>query len=215
MIAPFVLGTGLGWFFSHWTELFPKETKLSEAMLFLGASLCITAFPMLARIIHFKGLAGTLMGTVAIGAGAIDDAMAWCLLAVVLASFDSNLSHASWSIAGGVLFVLVALLVVRPLLDRCKRWWIAKDETLTESGLVMGLVVKASIACSFWCFCYGSMYTPRSYCQRVDREDSAIGSCVTIADIFYLFRPQHQDWFARYHLPLGNVWIGSFCSGCR
>ena len=143
MIAPFVLGTGLGWFFYHWTELFPEETKLSEAMLFLGASLCITAFPMLARIIHFKGLAGTLMGTVAIGAGAIDDAMAWCLLAVVLASFDSNLSHALWSIAGGVLFVLVALVVVRPLLDRCKRWWIAKDETLTESGLVMGLVVMA------------------------------------------------------------------------
>ena len=126
MIAPFVLGAGLGWYFFHSTELFPRETKLSEAMLFLGASMCITAFPMLARIIHFKGLAGTLMGTVAIGAGAIDDAMAWCLLAVVLASFDSNVSHASWSIGGGVLFVSVALLVVRPLLDRCKHWWIEK-----------------------------------------------------------------------------------------
>jgi Kef-type K+ transport system membrane component KefB len=88
MIVPFVLGAGLGWYFFHYTELFPERTKLNEAMLFLGASMCITAFPMLARIIHFKGLTGTLMGTVAIGAGAIDDAMAWCLLAVVLASFD-------------------------------------------------------------------------------------------------------------------------------
>ena len=43
-------------------------------MLFLGASMCITAFPMLARIIHFKKLTGTTMGTVALGAGAIDDA---------------------------------------------------------------------------------------------------------------------------------------------
>ena len=105
--------------------------------------MCITAFPMLARIIHFKGLAGTLMGTVAIGAGAIDDAMAWCLLAIVLASFDSNLSHASWSIVGGVFFVVLAMLVVRPMLDRCKQWWIAKDEKLTETGLVIGLVVMA------------------------------------------------------------------------
>lgn len=143
MIAPFVLGAGLGWYFYHSTELFPKETKLSEAMLFLGASMCITAFPMLARIIHFKGLTGTLMGTVAIGAGAIDDAMAWCLLAIVIASFDSNLNHASWSIVGGVLFVVLAMLVVRPMLDRCKQWWIAKDESLTETGLVMGLVVMA------------------------------------------------------------------------
>ena len=52
--------------------------------------MCITAFPMLARIIHFKNLAGTTMGTVALGAGAIDDAAAWCLLAIVLASFDDN-----------------------------------------------------------------------------------------------------------------------------
>jgi len=143
IIAPFVLGAGLAWYFFHFTELFPQKTKLSEAMLFLGASMCITAFPMLARIIHFKGLAGTLMGTVAIGAGAIDDAMAWCLLALVLASFDSNLSLAGWSIGGGLLFVFVAFALVRPLLDRCKHWLIELDETLSDTGLVIGLVVMA------------------------------------------------------------------------
>ena len=90
MVVPFVLGSGLAWIFFHHTALFPARTTLSEAMLFLGASMCITAFPMLARIIHFKNLAGTTMGTVALGAGAIDDATAWCLLAVVLASFDHN-----------------------------------------------------------------------------------------------------------------------------
>ena len=83
MIAPFILGAALGWAFFHYTELFPKKTSLMEAMLFLGASMCITAFPMLARIIHFKKLNGTTMGTVAIGAGAIDDATRgacsrWC-----------------------------------------------------------------------------------------------------------------------------------------
>src|SRR6476469_8504873 len=94
MITPFVLGLGLAWIFFRHTDLFPKKTSLMEAMLFLGASMCITAFPMLARIIHFKKLTGTTMGTVALGAGAIDDATAWCLLAVVLASFEKNWSHA-------------------------------------------------------------------------------------------------------------------------
>ncbi len=146
ILAPFALGAGLGWYFFHSTELFPKETKLSEAMLFLGASMCITAFPMLARIIHFKKLTGTLMGTVAIGAGAIDDAMAWCLLALVLASFDSHITNAAGSIISGLLFVLVALLIVRPLLARCKQWWIDKDGTLSDTGFVVGLVVMAFAA---------------------------------------------------------------------
>ncbi|MEQ1787508.1 MAG: ECF transporter S component, partial [Acidimicrobiales bacterium] len=66
---PFALGAGLAWVFFHYTQLFPEKTRLSEAMLFLGASMCITAFPMLARIIQFKGLAGTTMGPVALGAG--------------------------------------------------------------------------------------------------------------------------------------------------
>ena len=147
MIAPFGLGAGLGWYFFYYTKLFPEQTKLSEAMLFLGASMCITAFPMLARIIHFKGLAGTLMGTVALGAGAVDDAMAWCLLALVLASFDSNIANAGWSIGGGLLFVLVALGVVRPLYDRFKNWLIEKDGTLSDTGLV---IVLATMAFGAW-----------------------------------------------------------------
>jgi Kef-type K+ transport system membrane component KefB len=45
----------------------------------------ITAFFVLARIIHEKGIARTRLGTLALAAGASDDALAWCLLAVVLA----------------------------------------------------------------------------------------------------------------------------------
>ena len=116
MVTPFVLGAGLAWIFFHHTDLFPEKTSIVEAMLFLGASMCITAFPMLARIIHFKKLTGTTMGTVALGAGAIDDATAWCLLAVVLASFDNNWGHAFVNIGGGVAYLAFTLLVVRPLL---------------------------------------------------------------------------------------------------
>ncbi len=121
MLMPFVLGVGLGWYFFHHTALFPPKTSLMEATIFLGASMCITAFPMLARIIHFKKLTGTTMGTVALGAGAIDDAAAWCLLAVVLASFDGDMSHALLNIGGGIGYVSFTLLVLRPLLARWAR----------------------------------------------------------------------------------------------
>jgi len=142
MIVPFLLGAGLGWVFFHHTELFPKKTSLFEAMLFLGASMCITAFPMLARIIHFKKLNGTTMGTVAIGAGALDDATAWCLLAVVLASFDNDWSRAVWNIGGGALYVGVALAVLRPLAKRCAPLF-TENGALSEAGLVMGLALMA------------------------------------------------------------------------
>jgi len=143
MLTPFLLGAGLAYYLYHNSAMFPEQTSLFEAMLFLGASMCITAFPMLARIIHFKGLTGTLMGTVAIGAGAIDDAAAWCLLAIVLASFDDNFVGAWKSIGGGVFFVAVAYFVVAPLLRKTEGKLLTKQGDLSESGLVIGLLFMA------------------------------------------------------------------------
>jgi Kef-type K+ transport system membrane component KefB len=142
MVAPFVLGAALAWILFYDTDLFPKRTSLTEAMLFVGASMCITAFPTLARIIHFKKLTGTTMGTVALGAGAINDAAAWCLLAVVLASFENNWSHALVNIGGGIAYVAFTLLIVRPLLIKAKGWLI-KGGTLSEAGLAVALALMA------------------------------------------------------------------------
>ncbi|GAA5137979.1 cation:proton antiporter [Prosthecobacter algae] len=142
MITPFLLGACLAWVLFHYTELFPEKTSLREAMLFLGASMCITAFPMLARIIHFKGLAGTTMGTVAIGAGAIDDAMAWILLAVVLASFEGNAANALYNIGGAIGYVVVTLAIIRPLLARTSGFMV-KDGKLTDGGLVVGIAMMS------------------------------------------------------------------------
>lgn len=116
MVAPFVGGAALAWYFHRHTALFPANTALLVAMIFLGASLCITAFPMLARIIHFKKLTGTTMGAVALGAGAINDAAAWCLLAFVLAAIDGDFSHAALTIGGGAGYVAAVYFALRPLL---------------------------------------------------------------------------------------------------
>ena len=121
MITPFVLGGALGWVLYHHTSLFPARTTLLEATLFLGASMCITAFPMLARIIHFKKLTGTTVGTISLGAGAINDAAAWCLLALVLARLDGDFRYAMLNIFGGVAYVSAAWWIVRPILNRWAR----------------------------------------------------------------------------------------------
>ena len=98
--------------------LFSPQARVFEASLFLGAAIAITAFPMLARIIHERGIAGTSLGTLALTAGAVDDAAAWCILAVVLASFGGAWSGAWLAIGGGVAYALLLLFVGRPLLAR-------------------------------------------------------------------------------------------------
>lgn len=143
MVTPFVLGAALAWYFFYHSSLFTEVTSLFEAALFMGASLCITAFPMLARIIHFKGLTGTRMGTVAIGAGAIDDASAWCLLALVLASFNGEVRQAAVSFGGGLGFLIVALWVVRPVMKGIERWLVDRQGRLSEAGVVVGLAAMA------------------------------------------------------------------------
>lgn len=144
MAAPFLLGALLAWYSYGRSDLrlFPESVPLDSAMIFLGACMCITAFPMLARIIQFKGLTGTTMGTVAIGAGAIDDVSAWCMLALVLAKLDNNWSNAFWNIGGGIGFVALAYIVIKPILARIERFFV-EDDSLTDSGLVIGLVLMA------------------------------------------------------------------------
>src|SRR5256885_2752474 len=102
MLVPFIIGTALALWLAKVPGLFSEKTRTFEAILFLGAAIAITAFPVLARIIHDRGLTGTALGTLVLAAGAINDAAAWCVFAVVLASFGGGTMVAVQAFAGGV-----------------------------------------------------------------------------------------------------------------
>jgi Kef-type K+ transport system membrane component KefB len=89
--------------------LFVAAVSRFNATLFLGAAIAITAFPVLARIIQERGLNGSLIGTLCLSAAAIGDAIAWCVLAVVLASLGAGPTVAVIAIVGGI--VLSAVLI--------------------------------------------------------------------------------------------------------
>ena len=115
MLVPFILGAGLGHVLVGQGGFFGAEVNRIEGMLFLGASMCITAFPMLARIIREQGLTGTALGTLALAAGAIDDAAAWCVLAVVLSSFGGDWTIMLKAIGGGIVYAVLTLTIGRQL----------------------------------------------------------------------------------------------------
>ena len=118
MVVPFALGAALAPWLLGMPGLFGEKVKALEAILFLGAAIAITAFPMLARIIYERGLTGTALGTLSLAAGAMGDAVAWGVLAVVLASFGGGAEVAVKAIGGGVLYTLFVLTVGRRWLKR-------------------------------------------------------------------------------------------------
>ncbi len=96
--------------------LFAEGISPANATLFMGACIALTAFPMLARIINERGLAHTSLGTLSLTAGAFDDAVSWCVLALVLAAFGAGPGVAVLAIGGGVIWAAFVMLFGRRLL---------------------------------------------------------------------------------------------------
>ena len=80
-----------------------------QATLFIGACISITAFPMLARIIEERGIARAPLGSLTLAAGAIGDAGAWMVLAIVLATFGAGTAVALKAILGAAIFAVLVL----------------------------------------------------------------------------------------------------------
>ncbi len=118
IVVPFTLGGALALWLLPAGGFFADQVRPAHAVLFVGAAMSITAFPMLARIIDERGIAGTALGTLTLAAGAMGDAAAWIILAVVLGSFSGSTTLAISAAIGGLFYVVVVLLVGRPLLRR-------------------------------------------------------------------------------------------------
>jgi Kef-type K+ transport system membrane component KefB len=117
IVTPLALGALLAMPLLSAGIYFDKSVTLVMAMMFLGASIATTAFPMLARIIFEQRLSGTPLGTLALACGAADDALSWCILAIVLAIHRGSPVLAAVAIIGGVLYSLLLLTVGRRMLS--------------------------------------------------------------------------------------------------
>ena len=143
IILPFLLGSTLA------LALYPQQAGSAVSFtvfaLFIGVSLSVTAFPVLARILTDRGIAKTRMGTVALTCAAVDDATAWCLLAMVVSIAQSVARDAVITILLTIAFVVfvlkVAMPIVRRVIERFER-----SPTLTPTGLSIVLVAVLASA---------------------------------------------------------------------
>jgi Kef-type K+ transport system membrane component KefB len=108
--VPLVLGFLLVLGMAGFVPIRADGVSLGVSAAFVGVALAITAFPMLARIITERGLSGTRFGLLALASGAIDDAVAWILLAVVLAFASGSVGPALVCAGGAALFAVALWL---------------------------------------------------------------------------------------------------------
>lgn len=131
ILIPYFLGMLLAYFV--YEDFAAGHTDFLSFALFIGISMSITAFPVLARIVQEKGLSNTHLGTIAIASAANDDVTAWCILAAVIAiaktgSFISSL----YTISFAIIYVVVMLFIVRPFLKRVGEIY-SNSEVLNKS----------------------------------------------------------------------------------
>lgn len=118
IVIAFGLGAGLAVvLYSRHATVSGKHVSPLAFALFMGAAMAITAFPVLARILRDRGLSNTETGMLALASAAIDDVLAWCILAVVAAIATArdatDLIQVVWLSA---LYVAVMAFAVRPAL---------------------------------------------------------------------------------------------------
>lgn len=140
IVAPFILGAGLAAVLYRDGGFFTPALSSWQSMIYLGAAMSVTAFPVLARIIQERGIAGTAVGTLALAAGATDDAVAWCLLAIVLASVNHDPGLAGSAIVGGAVYTALVLRVLRPQLAKLETA-VEREGALTPGTLSLVLAL--------------------------------------------------------------------------
>jgi Kef-type K+ transport system membrane component KefB len=139
IIIPFTMGVGLAYFLYERFAL-PHISFLAFG-LFMGIAMSITAFPVLARILHERGLTKTALGSLAITCAAADDVTAWCLLAAVIAIVQAgSFISAVFTVFLSVIYVIAMLKLVRPWLERLETQY-ASTESLNRTFAVISFVV--------------------------------------------------------------------------
>jgi Kef-type K+ transport system membrane component KefB len=117
IVVPFLMGATLAWFL--YSELAAHGASFTAFALFMGMSMSITAFPVLARILQERRMTRTLLGSTALTCAAVDDVTAWSLLAFIVAiSRTSSMAGCALNLLFVVAFIAVMILLVKPALAR-------------------------------------------------------------------------------------------------
>jgi len=128
IVVPFLLGAALALYL--YPRLSRPDVSFTAFSLFLGVSLSITAFPVLARILTDRGCNRSELGVTALTCAAMNDVAAWCMLAFVVGVIHAKMGGAALTVVLTAAYVCAMIWIVRPLAGRL----LARFENRAASG---------------------------------------------------------------------------------
>lgn len=145
IIIPFGLGMLLA--VAVQRTLAPAQIPLSSFSLFMGVSMSVTAFPVLARILSEHNLHQTRLGSIALTCAAVDDITAWCLLALVVAIVRSGSVLAALPT---MVFSMIYIALMLSIGRRALAWLVDRIERRCQGQLPQSAValLLAGVLCS-------------------------------------------------------------------
>jgi Kef-type K+ transport system membrane component KefB len=165
--VPFALGLALA--LIVYARLSPPSVPFRSFALFMGVSMSITAFPVLARILSERQMLHSEVGTMALTCAAVDDITCWCILGFILALVRATtLTGAVATAVMALGYTALVLCVVRPIAscvaDRVSAW---SSQRLIAVAILLVLASSATteligIHAIFGAFLCGTMI-PRTH----------------------------------------------------
>jgi Kef-type K+ transport system membrane component KefB len=194
IVIPFALGIGLSYYIYH--EFAPVGIEFLSFSLFMGISMSITAFPVLARIVQERGIHKTRLGTIVITCAAADDITAWCILAAVIAIVKAGSFVSSIYVIGlAIAYVIMMLFVVKPFLKRIGDLY-GKKNTIKKSVVAIFFIMLIissylseiiGIHALFGAFLAGAIMPDVSKFRTVFIEKVEDVSVILLLPLFFVF----------------------------
>ena len=115
LVVPLALGLALGCVLP--AALLSPTTSRTTFVVFLGVAMSVSAIPVIAKTLLDMKLLHRNVGQLTLAAGAVDDAVGWCLLSVVSAMAIGSVHgwQIALTVAEIIVFVLAIALIGRPV----------------------------------------------------------------------------------------------------
>ncbi|XP_074557612.1 cation/H(+) antiporter 15-like [Curcuma longa] len=136
MAFPFAVGAFSGILVHAHLEI---EANRVSFLTFLGATLSITSFSVLARTLTELKLIKTAVGLASLSAAVFVDSSAWILVSVAFSISSGKLSAAVWGLLSGMTFFLCSFKLAKPAV----LWFAQRDEEKAEEMTVCIVLVGA------------------------------------------------------------------------
>ncbi|NLO69610.1 MAG: cation/H(+) antiporter [Porphyromonadaceae bacterium] len=194
IVVPFLLGMILA--FVIYRDFSPEHSNFTSFALFIGISMSITAFPVLARIVQEKGLTKSHLGTLSIGSAAINDVSAWLLLVAVIAiAKTGSFASSIYTLFFTVIYIALMLFAVRPFIKKIGE--IYQNEELMNKSIfaffILILIISAyttqllGIHALFGAFMAGLIMPPLPKFRRLIIDKIEDLSVTLLLPLFFVY----------------------------